>query len=358
MNISIIGAGPAGSYAAKLLAEQGHDVSIYEDHPCVGVPVQCTGLVTKTFLELSQIKKEFLVNEMKKVRVVAPNDTTVEIPLTEYVLDRAKLDQYLANQAINSGAKIFLQHRFVSIKNGNIIIKHNGEWFERKTDILIGADGPLSEVAKSAGVYGQRKMFIGHQATLQGNFEPEIFTTHFGKLARDFFAWIVPESNTIARVGLQSFSNVKPQFDAFIKYVGGKVLEIQAGPIPFYTGKEIVETSNTFLVGDAAGLAKATTGGGIYTGMMSSKILADCIETGQNYTKALRPLKRMLWMHKIIHRTLNNFSDENYNQLIKLMNKESIKEILNTHTREQPAKILPRVLLKEPRLLRFVTKMF
>ncbi len=356
MNISIIGAGPGGSFLAKLMAQKGHDVTIYEDHPCVGIPVQCTGIVTKKFLELSPIKKEFLVNEMKKVRIVAPNNQATEIPLHEYVLDRAKLDQYLVNCAIDAGAKLHIKHRFLGLCDGKIQIKHEGKIIEKKTDIIVGADGPLSDVAKSAGIYHPRQMFIGHQATIRGNFEKEVFTTYFGKIAPGFFAWVVPESETIARVGLATTTNPQNHFKKLLEQIKGTQIAIQAGPIPWYTGKETVEKNNIYLVGDAAGLAKATTGGGIITAMKSSKILAECIETGKNYTKELKPLRTMLWLHKIIRHALNNFTDQEYNQLIQMMNKQSIKEVLTKYTREEPAKILPRMLLHEPRFLKFATK--
>ncbi|MBI4141641.1 NAD(P)/FAD-dependent oxidoreductase [Candidatus Woesearchaeota archaeon] len=357
MNISIIGAGPGGSFAAKLLAEKGHDVTIYEDHQCVGIPVQCTGLVTKTFLELHPIKKEFLVNEMHKVKVIAPNATNVDIPLHEYVVDRAKLDQTLCNEAINAGAQLKIHHRFVGINNDRIIIKHKGETTEKKTDIIIGADGPNSDVAKNAGIYGTRPMFIAHQVTIKGNFDKHTFTTYFGKWAPGFFAWVVPETDTNARVGLATNYDTKNYFNTFIKEIPGTIIDVQAGPIPWYTGKETVEKDGRiFLVGDAAGLTKATTGGGIITAMKSAKILAECIETGASYTKSLTTLRRMLWLHNVIRRVLNNFSDEDYNKLIQLMNKESVKKVLNTHTREHPARILAGILLREPRFMGFATK--
>ncbi|MBI4140772.1 NAD(P)/FAD-dependent oxidoreductase [Candidatus Woesearchaeota archaeon] len=359
MNISIIGAGPGGSFAAKLLAEKGHDVTIYEDHPCVGIPVQCTGLVTKTFLDLHPIKKEFLVNEMHKVRVNAPNGTNVDIPLTEYVLDRAKLDQTLCNEAINAGAQLKIHHRFVGAKDDKIMIKHKGETIEKKTDIIIGADGPNSDVAKNTGIYGNRPMFIAHQVTIKGNFNQETFTTYFGKWAPGFFAWVVPENENTARVGLATNHDTKTYFEKFIKQIPGKIVDVQAGPIPWYTGNETVEKDGrVFLVGDAAGLAKATTGGGIITAMTSAKILTECIETGANYTKSLTSLRRMLWLHNTIRKVLNNFSDEDYNKLIKLMNKESVKKVLNTHTREHPFMILANILFREPRFLGFAHKLF
>lgn len=359
MNISIIGAGPGGSFVAKLLAEKGHDVTIYEDHPCVGIPVQCTGLVTKTFLDLHPIKKEFLVNEMHRVRVIAPNAQEVTIPLTEYVLDRAKLDQTLCNEAITAGAQLKIHHRFVGIKDDKIVLKHQGETLEKKTDIVIGADGPNSDVAKSAGIYGKRPMFIAHQVTINGHFQPEIFVTYFGKWAPGFFAWVVPETETVARVGLATNHDTKNYFNNFIKEIPGTIVETQAGPIPWYTGKETVEKAGkVFLVGDAAGLTKATTGGGIITAMKSAHILAHCLETGENYTQHLKPLRRMLWLHNFIRTTLNKFSDADYDKLIHLMNSERIKKVLTTHTREHPWRIMTELLLKEPRFLTFASKLF
>ena len=73
MNIAIIGAGPVGSYAARLLAERGHSVSLFEEHATIGSPIQCTGLLTSTFDEFKIPMSRFLVNKTQNIVVKTPN---------------------------------------------------------------------------------------------------------------------------------------------------------------------------------------------------------------------------------------------------------------------------------------------
>ena len=44
-DVAIVGAGPAGLTAARILASRGHDVVVLEEHHEVGVPVHCTGVL-------------------------------------------------------------------------------------------------------------------------------------------------------------------------------------------------------------------------------------------------------------------------------------------------------------------------
>ncbi|MBI4016534.1 MAG: geranylgeranyl reductase family protein [Candidatus Aenigmarchaeota archaeon] len=354
--VSVIGAGPAGAYAGQLLAKAGYDVTIYEEHAAVGKPVACTGIVTKVLWELVRKKKEFMVNELDAVRIVAPNNNHVDIPLHEYVIDRAAFDNCLAAQAINAGAALQTLHRFIDAKNGAITFKHKGETITKKTDIVIGADGPTSNVAKSAGIYGSREFWIGLQVTVKKKWNPNIFLTYFGGICPGFFAWAVPENSQIARVGLAAQQQAKAHFDRFLLKLGGKILEQQPGPIPKFTGRELVEKDNVFLVGDAGGLVKATTGGGIITGILSSKILSECLQTGASYSKALWQLKKELHIHRLIRKTLNNFSEQDYNMLIDYMNTPGVKKILKENPREYPSRFLLKLLLKQPKFIRFAPR--
>ena len=63
--ISIIGAGPAGSHLAYLLAKKGRKVNVYEEHKSIGDPVQCTGLVRDSIKQLVDIIKDVIVNLIK-----------------------------------------------------------------------------------------------------------------------------------------------------------------------------------------------------------------------------------------------------------------------------------------------------
>ncbi len=355
MRVSIIGAGPSGSTAGMLLAKQGHDVTIYEDHAVIGKPIACTGIVTKALFELVPYDKEYMINELEAVDVVGPNNERVKIPLHEYVICRHKFDNYVANKAREAGAKIELNHRFVGREGNTLLFRVNGQTVKKDTDILIGADGPMSKVAQTAGIGNKNQFWVGMQATIKSNFDPKVFTTWFGNLAPGFFAWSVPENAERSRVGVAvtNDKNCAQCFQHLMKMVGGEIVDRQGAPIPIYNPKSVIEKGDTYLVGDAAGLVKDTTGGGIITGMLSAKILAESIASGTSYSKNIKKLRKELWIHNKLRRILNKFTDKDYAKLISWMNKPSVRSILYTHPREYPSRFMLKLLLAQPKFAYF-----
>ncbi len=360
MRIAIVGAGPSGSYAGFLLAKAGNDVTIYEDHEKIGEPVACTGIVTKALFELVEYSDEYIINELDGVDVISPKNEKLHIPLKEFVICRKRFDNYLAEKAQKAGAKILLGYRYIGREGNTLIFKAKGQTSRQNCDILIGADGPLSKVAETSGLGKNRKFYVGQQATVKARFDPKVFTTWFGNIAPGFFAWSVPESSSLSRIGLATTNDKDCAgcFQRLMKMSGGKIIARQAAPIPLYDHKRRVEKGNTFLVGDAGGFVKDTTGGGIITGMLSSKALAESIIKGTSYEKNLKNLRKELWLHSKLRRMLNKFSDNDYALLIKLMSGRRIKSILYTHPREYPSRFLLKLLLAEPRLVYFAKCIF
>jgi len=356
MRVSIIGAGPAGSYAGYLLAQQGHDVTMYEADKEVGKPIACTGIVTKALFDLIEKDASYMINELDAVDVVGPNHEKTRIPLHEYVICRHKFDNFVANKAQEAGAKVLVNHRYIGREGNTIILKHNGETIRKETDILIGADGPLSKVASTTGIGNKNPFWVGMQATVKAQFDPKVFTTWFGdELAPGFFAWSVPENATHSRVGVAvtNDKNCAQCFQRLMKLVGGEIVDRQGAPIPMYNPKSVIEKGNTFLVGDAAGLVKDTTGGGIITGMLSSKILAESIATGTSYSKNVKKLRKELWIHRKLRKMLNKFTSTDYTKLIRWMNNPKVQSILYSHPREYPSRFMLKLLLAEPRFAYF-----
>ena len=360
MRISIVGAGPSGSYAGFLLAKAGHDVTIYEDHDKIGEPVACTGIVTKALFELIEYSKEYVINELDGVDVISPKNEKLHIPLKEYVLCRKKFDNCLANKAESAGAKILLGHRYVERNGNELLFRVKGQTIKKETDILISADGPLSKVAETSGLGKNREFYVGQQATIKAKFNPKVFTTWFGSIAPGFFAWSVPESAELSRIGLATTSgkNCAQCFQRLMKMSGGKIVARQAAPIPLYDHKRKVQKNNTYLIGDAAGFVKDTTGGGIITGMLSAKAAAESIIHRTSYEKNLKPLRKELWLHSKLRRMLNRFSDKDYSRLIRWMSNPRIKRILYTHPREYPSRFLVKLIIAEPRLAYFCKYVF
>lgn len=351
MKVCVVGAGPSGTTIAKELAAQGHKVDVFEEHKTVGRPIACTGLVTKALFSFVKKDEQYIINEMQSVKVISPSENEVDIPLHEYVICREKFDNFLREQAEAQGVTYHTRHKFTSAKNNTAFFDNVGNSVEKKYDMLIGADGPFSAVGRAFDMLGERKYYVGSQATITGNFDAQTFYTFFGqKAAPGFFAWAVPEDEKKARVGVATQKHVHTYFELLRKKFNGEITERQAGPIPIYDGAKCVQKGNVYLVGDAAGVCKNTTGGGIITGIWSANVLADALKQNKDYSRALNPLRRELWLHQKLRNTLDRFSDNNYETLVSLMRSARVKSILNTYPREFPSRFLWKLLLAEPRL--------
>ncbi|MBI4739633.1 NAD(P)/FAD-dependent oxidoreductase [Candidatus Woesearchaeota archaeon] len=356
--VAIVGAGPAGAQCAYLLAKAGYDADIFEEHKTIGCPVQCTGIVTPSFEKILPVKSEFFMNKLSKVRAFAPNGSRADINVNDLVYDRAKLDQYLINRAVDAGATIHVAHRVTRIEHhhketdstSTIAVRHHNETTDHTYDLLIGADGPTSTVAKSIGVLKQRFWF-GVQALVEMPVERDVYNVYFGDNFPNFFGWAVPESGNHIRIGLAAEQDSRHYFDLFMKKFGaGTIVEMQGGLIPLYNPNIKIQEKNTYLVGDAATHVKATTGGGIIPGMLAAQALAASIIENKSYKCLLKPIDRELRMGLFIRNALNKFTDQDYNYIVSLLAEPKLQRLLAEHDRDNPSKIIFKALFAEPRL--------
>jgi digeranylgeranylglycerophospholipid reductase len=366
--IYIIGAGPAGNFLAYNLAKKNYEVSVFEEHKEIGKPVQCTGLVTHHIkealepLNFENIKKEFLINTIKKTRVFSPDNKSVEIELKEnYIIDRTRFDSFLADKARKEGATYFVEHGFAGKENKKIIFENKGKIKKlelKKDDFVVGCDGPLSSVAKTFDMYRERRFFHGIQVLMRIKNANVI---DFYPYIKDL-GWLVPENENNARIGIIARKDAKLIFNKFIKKFDGKIIEKQAGLVPIYNSKQITQKNKVFLLGDAAGMVKATTGGGIVEGLIASKALSDSISHSKNYEKEWKNwIGKELDIHLKIRNIMDGFSDKDWNNLIKLTNQEKVRKILKKYDREYPSKLMIELLKAEPRFIlyaKYASKIF
>ncbi|MFH1642899.1 MAG: NAD(P)/FAD-dependent oxidoreductase [Nanoarchaeota archaeon] len=354
--ISIIGAGPAGSYTAYLLAKAGMDVQIFEEHAEIGEPVQCTGIVTSSIKNILKLKKKSIINEVNKVKVYSPDNNFTELKLKDknIILDRKHFDNHISDLAINNGTKIFLNYKFLDYKDNKIKLKYKkGATIVTKSDVLIGADGPLSSVAQSAKIYNKQRLMLGFQYRIKLKNENCVEFYPFLKN----FAWIVPENDEIVRLGVACYDNLKKNLQKFLKLKRiskANILEKQGGLIPIYDPKAILQKQNVYLVGDAATQVKATTGGGIIQGLIASKCLADSIINTKSYTNLLKSVNRELWLHLKLRNIMDKFSDKDWNYLTKIFNNDKNRNIIESFDRDHLSNFIVKLAITEPRLLSFI----
>ena len=234
-------------------------------------------------------------------------------------------------------------HRFLGFKEQNkkMIIKTDKGSFE--SDTIVGADGPRSPVAKAAGIYADRGFLQGLQARVYYKGEPGVSEVRLGF---GEFAWVVPENEKIARIGVIGTSNLGADYK---KLIGDhKIIENQHGTLPLYNPKQKLQRGNVSLIGDAATQVKATTYGGVIYGLLAGKLLA---EDPENYEKNFnKKLGKDLWLSLQMRETMNNMSEKECNELIEVFRKHDTRKILEKYDRDFPSKFIVQLLLKEKSL--------
>ena len=107
--INIIGAGPSGNYLASLLAKNGQEVNMFEEHLKVGDPMQCTGILSSSSKALKiNIPNKLVVNKIKRIQLISPNNKSITFKLKEddLILNRIGFDKYLSDVAEKNGVNI------------------------------------------------------------------------------------------------------------------------------------------------------------------------------------------------------------------------------------------------------------
>ena len=166
--INVVGAGPAGSFFSLNVKDE---VRIFEEHKEVGKPIACTGILTSAITDLINVNKSVIVNRIKKVRLIAPNNDYCEFKLRneEIIVYRDKFDQFLVEKALDKGVELYKQHRFLNFnKNGKLISEFETGKGKKNfsSDILVGADGSVSKVAQAAGLYVNRKNWVDRKSVV------------------------------------------------------------------------------------------------------------------------------------------------------------------------------------------------
>lgn len=354
MKTLIIGAGPVGSYAASLLAKhEGMEVSLFEEHSSIGAPVHCTGIVTPEIFRFIPKKSKFILNEIHDVRIIAPSASALRLSLKQpdLILDREAFDQHFFNLAHSAGVKTYLKHRFLSYHRRTARIKNlkSGKIKELKFDRLIGADGPNSAVGRSADLINKRKFFIGVQAVVKKKNDNvlDFYPLDHG------FGWSVPVDSQTLRIGVASRYTLGAEFHSLLNKYGGRVLKKQGGLIPIYRPSARYQKGRVFLVGDAAGFVKATTGGGLVPGLDSAEILAYCILKKKNYRLGLSNIRHSLRLNLRMRKVMDSFSAEEWNELVSDLNSKRTRTVFESINRDHLSNLAFSLLWKKPTLAKY-----
>jgi flavin-dependent dehydrogenase len=196
------------------------------------------------------------------------------------VVDRSILDSEMAAAAAEAGAEFCLKTSVVSLKENRVITKGARGREEVSFSLLIAADGVRSSIARKLGLGRAEFLLGGLQAEVQCQTDPRFVEIH-PHASPEFFGWVIPSGNGRARVGLCGEGDLRGRLADRLRPYEGSVLHLVSGALPLGVLSRTYG-SRALIVGDAAGMVKPTSGGGIFLGVRSARhaadVAADCCQ--------------------------------------------------------------------------------
>ncbi|VVB66528.1 Digeranylgeranylglycerophospholipid reductase [Candidatus Gugararchaeum adminiculabundum] len=329
-DVHIVGAGPAGSMAAKSAAESGLRVLVSEQHAKIGEPVQCSGHISASGMrEIEKMGVPYEKTVLNKIHgcTAYGKNNNFHVRSREpkaLVIDRAELDVLFSQAAQDAGAEIKMCDNVKSVS-------------DLHAQNVIGADGANSQIARlfNFDAIEMRNYVMCMQADCNYSLpvKDEVDVHLSQEIAPGFFGWAIPVNEEVTKIGLgvRAGLPVRDYFNRFIqqKYpeARGKEISKLAGLIPLKPRKKTAITNihgkrNILLVGDAAGQVKASTGGGVLFGAVCGKFAGELIakETAATeYERAWRArFQADLSLHYGARRLLNTLGDVRLDQLLNM----------------------------------------
>jgi len=334
----VIGGGSvAGLLCAREIASKGFSVIVIEEDYEIGTPEHCGGLVSLSGLEelgVIPFRKTF-DHMIESAKVSSPNGKSFTINSKKQKvveISRRELDKQIAFQAQKNGAVIKVKTSFQEMTDTGI--RTNEEKIDCK--IFVDARGVSSLIHKDrTGILSSAQYEIYadwiHKGKVEVIFDQEKYA--------GFFAWVIPSGEGKGKVGVAGRGiKVSETLDNILRDKGkySTIRKIFApiwikGPI-----KKFVE-GKTVIIGDAAGQAKPTTAGGIFTsgmgGIYAGQAISEFLKTNnsedlEQYQKKWterfgKEFEKQILARKLLERIDNN----TINKLFESITPEIIKEI-------------------------------
>ena len=290
LDVIVVGAGPAGLYSALLLAEEGFDVAVLEEHAVPGLPTHCTGVISDEVSDLFKVPDTLILNRPRVCTIFSPAGTAASFSADGEgitVIDRGQFDAELALAARRAGAELRTGFRVEQVRTGPADVWVAGSEARLRARACILACGVGYGLQRQLGL-GLPSMFLhSAQVEVDAAEASACVELHVGEeTAPEGFAWLVPvvrEGRPRMKVGLMARGHAARHLTRFLSrapvaerlapeprvHIRQRLLPL--GPVSKTYGERVLA------VGDAAGLTKPTTGGGIFYSLLSGLLAAETL---------------------------------------------------------------------------------
>jgi len=380
-DVVIVGAGPVGGFLARRMCEGGASVLLLEEHAQIGRPFQCAGLVNPEAMRLAGLESTVL-SPIWGARIHSPSGIPVVIGNNQEVrtwsVCRKLFDEGVVEGAMQAGADIWLSSKPVSAEemDDHVLLSVASPKGERsvRCKLLCGADGAHSWVRRRFKMGRPKELMIGFQVEVTGyKGEQGRLDMYTGSgFSPGFFAWAIPSGET-TRIGTWS----KPELmgekscEQLLDRLCAEPLWSErfsecrevgrfCGPIPSGLVKRPMK-GRVVLFGDAAGLCKPTTGGGIGPGFKQVEMLVPSLLRSldrNDFTEAsikeitglLDPIRREQNRARALRDAfLTEMTDEELDRVFTVWSRPEVTELINQiGDIEQPIPLGIRMLKDVP----------
>jgi geranylgeranyl reductase family protein len=288
-DVTIVGAGPAGSILAYELARQGVKVLLLEKAKlprkkvCAGgITVRASSLLP---FDISEVVEDTIYGSRLSFHFSRLRVRTYDRPLA-YMVMREKFDYLLASRAEEAGAKLEdgVEVQNIEETKKHVLVKTDDDSFT--TPILVGADGANSTVVRSLGLRPGFEYGLGLSCQIAVNRE-KLWKLD-GLIGLDLgipggYAWVFPKKHCLSIGAGGSFREIKKLKSYTSSLIHAYGLHapdghtFQSHLMPLRKKGTPLGRERILLVGDAAGLIDPLSGEGIYYALKSSYLATRAI---------------------------------------------------------------------------------
>ena len=321
LRVVIVGAGPAGLISALNLIQVGISPVILEKQSAIRSTACGEACGLKSLNKIPFNSAQYIYKKIKGAKLIYWDGTCSYMNKSSVTLDRTNWLKGMAREVELRGGRVRLNSEVLAVDENSIQLK-NGERIDY--EILIGADGPNSRIAKHLGIEQQFTVASQYKLVFDDS-DMDFLEFYVDRRFSPDYSWIFPKDGII-NVGTGGDFTA---LDAFLEHKGlssCKKLDKEAGVIPDSRIQRLVQ-HNIALIGDSASMVNAFSGAGLTPIIYSAELLARNISNLENYE---REVKRHPMANPVLYRArraLSALADKDVVNLLRLITEPSFSKV-------------------------------